>query len=127
MRSLALVMISFALLSSDMAAACGSHGCGGGGSFRLSINIRASGGGYGGGYGGGGYGGGCGGYGGCGGGGGYYGGRPFFGRGAVAFRRSNRLARRSARAARWGFYNRSANLAYRSDAAFQRGMNRYYW
>lgn len=111
--AMALVMAT-ALFTSDVSLACGSHGgCGGVRSFSFSLTIRSSGGGCGGGMcGGGGY------YG-----GGYYG-RPWFGGGAMAFRRSNRLAFRSMRAARWGFYGRSARLAYRSDAAFGRGMYR---
>lgn len=119
-----LLAIGCIALVGSESFACGSHSCGGGGArVAVSVRVRVSvGGGYGGGCGGGGCGGGYGGgyaY------GGGYGYRPFFGRGGVAFRRSFRLARRANRAAFFGFYNRSANLYARSDAAFNRGVNRY--
>jgi len=52
-------------------------------------------------------------------------GRPLLiGRGAVAFRRGNRLHRRSRRAAFFGFYGRANRLAFRGDAAYNRGFIR---
>jgi len=70
----------------------------------------------------------CGSHGGCGGGVGVhvgvYGRPGIVGGGAVAFRRARRLARRSRRAAFFGFYGRSARLGWRANAAFGRGMYR---
>ncbi len=66
----------------------------------------------------------CGFHGGCGG-PGLIGPRPLLvGGGAVAFRRSNRLAFRAQRAAFRGFPGRAARLQFRSDLAFGRGLRR---
>lgn len=131
----ALVLLAMALTAfvGTDASACGSHSCGGGVGVSVRVNVRV-GVGVGGGFGFPGYGFG-GGFGGCGGWGGYWGGcgmygpwfgpRPFFGAGAVAFRRSFRLARRANRAAAFGFFGRAANLQARSDAAFARGQARF--
>lgn len=120
-----LVLAMMALVGNDAAAGCASHSCGGVG---INVNVRvAIGGGYGyGGYGvcGGGWGGG---WGGCGGWGygGWFGPRPFFGRGAVAFRRAFRLERRAMRAASLGFFGRAARLDARARGAFARGQARF--
>lgn len=96
------LLLTFAVLAAD-AQACGSHGgCGGG---------CGGGGFYGGGYG-----------------RGYYS-NPYYsfpgiGNGQVAFRRGRRLARRSRRAAWFGFYGRSNRLAIRAGWAFNRGHRR---
>jgi len=96
MKQLAMLFMAFAILSADVALACGSHGpCG---------PVV----GYGYGYG-----------------GPVIGPRPWLvGGGAVAFRRSRRLARRANRAAFFGFYGRANRLAFRSQAAFNRGLFR---
>src|SRR5689334_6318115 len=66
MRVLLLIAVALmSMVTTDVAQACGSHGCAGGGGFRFSLQIstyRGYGGGYGGGYYGGGCGYGCGGY-----------------------------------------------------------------
>lgn len=66
----------------------------------------------------------CGSHGGCGGGFGI-GPRPLFvGGGAIAFRRSRRLAFRAQRAASRGFFGRANRLQFRSERAFNRGVFR---
>lgn len=52
---------------------------------------------------------------------------PGVGGGQVAFRRARRLARRSRRAAWFGFYGRANRLAFRSIAAYHRGAFRSGW
>ena len=90
-------LLAVAMISASQDAfACGSHGC-------VSVSVGIGGGYYG---------------------GGYYGGYPLVGGGAVAFRRSRRLARRANRAAFFGFYGRANRLAFRSQAAFNRGAFR---
>jgi hypothetical protein len=131
-----------AMVASD-ASACGSHGCGPVGGVGVGVNVRVNvrvnvtpqwgyGYGYGGGFGQcgwwgcGGWGGACGGfYGGCGFYGPWFGPRPFFGAGAMAFRRSWRLGMRAQRAASLGFFGRANRLQARSDAAFARGQARF--
>ena len=108
MRILVLGLVVFSMFIGEASMACGSHGCS---AVSVAVDVNISGG----------RGGGCGYYNECGGG---YGFRPFFGRGGVAFRRGRRLARRSRRAAFFGFYGRSARLAARSDAAFGRAAFR---
>ncbi len=130
MKYLAMLFIAFACLISDVSTACGPHGgCGGGVAVGVggggcgggvAVGVGGGGGGVAVGVGGGGCGGGCGGGFGPG-----FGPRPLLaGGGAVAFRRSRRLARRANRAAFFGFPGRANNLAFRSQAAFGRAQFR---
>jgi hypothetical protein len=110
MKSFAVLMLVVTMLVSEVSLACGSHGmCGGGGvNVQVAVGVQA---------------GGCGG-GACGGAVGF-GPRPLIvGGGAVAFRRSRRLARRANRAAFFGFFGRANRLAARSDAALGRAAFR---
>jgi hypothetical protein len=115
MKYFVLVLMAFAMMVPEVSfAGCGSHGsrCGSHRPCGSSRPCRSQGP--------------CGSHGGpCGGSFGSIGPRPLIiGGGAVAFRRSRRLARRANRAAFFGFFGRANRLAFRSNAAFNRGLFR---